>query len=161
MSHSYLSSALPDMVKSTQDQLRQERANLWRAKHLNRQLIGDESWMPCGAVESAHDWDLFEPKKKPLQEMNGTKKRKREDTPAEVLESGRIEVNNSVVEVGKMTEGVAEREAPKASSALLTGRPSAEPGQDVATPDAEVGRYSVTKVPGNEKKNEHEAPPDS
>ncbi|OQV04315.1 hypothetical protein CLAIMM_09220 [Cladophialophora immunda] len=38
--------ALPDMIKSTEGKLRQERANLWRAKNLNRQFMGDEPWMP-------------------------------------------------------------------------------------------------------------------
>jgi hypothetical protein len=62
MSPAYLSCALPDMVSSTDEKLRQERANLWRAKYLNRQLTGDASWIPAGKVESPEDWELFEPK---------------------------------------------------------------------------------------------------
>ena len=58
----YLDPALPDMVKTAQENLRQERANLWRAKALNRQLLGDEGWMPLSVVESPDDWDLFEPR---------------------------------------------------------------------------------------------------
>lgn len=71
---------------------------------MNRQLIGDESWVPCGAVESANDWDLFEPSKKPFEEINGVKKRKREDTSSEVLESGETEVVHHAIELGKVTE---------------------------------------------------------
>jgi hypothetical protein len=136
MSHPYLSTALPDMVKSTQDKLRQERANLWRAKHLNRQLIGDESWMPCGAVESPDDWDLFEPRKKPLQEPNGVKKRKREGTSPEDLEGGRTAAMDQPIEAGEVTEATTEKDVHEPSSAPLTGCASAEPGQDLRMPDA-------------------------
>ena len=153
MSQPYLSSALPDMVKSTQDTLRQERANLWRAKHLNRQLIGDESWMPCGAVESTSDWNLFEPRKKPLQETNGVKKRKRECTSSEVLESGGTEVIIHAVETAEMTEAATEKEVYEPSSALLTGRPSAELGQDVAMPGAGRSRELDNQAPADEKQN--------
>jgi RXT2-like, N-terminal len=76
MSPAYLSSALPDMVLSTHEKLRQERANLWRAKHLNRQLTGDASWIPAGEVESPEDWDLFEPKSQGGQKQL-SRKRKR------------------------------------------------------------------------------------
>jgi hypothetical protein len=65
------------MVKSAEEKLQQERANLWRAKNLNRQFIGDRSWMPCEAVESVDDWDIFGPKPKPLEQKDG-RKRKRE-----------------------------------------------------------------------------------
>ena len=123
------------MVKSTQDKLRQERANLWRAKYLNRQLIGDESWMPCGAVESPNDWDLFEPRKKPLQEPNGVKKRKREGTSSEALEAGRTEVMGQAIEAGEMTEATTGTDVHEPSSVLLTGRASGEPGQDLHMED--------------------------
>jgi hypothetical protein len=149
MSHPYLSTALPDMVKSTQDKLRQERANLWRAKHLNRQLIGDESWMPCGAVESPNDWDLFGPQKKPFEVTNGVKKRKREGTSSEGLESNRTEVADHALGSGEMKETTTEKEVNE-PSALLTGRPSAE--RDLKMPDAKHDvDYKVKDL--NEKKN--------
>ncbi len=73
----FLDSALPDMVRSVEDKLRQARANLWRAKNLNRQFMGDEPWMPCGSIEGLEDWDMFEPKPRfPTQQAG--KKRKRE-----------------------------------------------------------------------------------
>jgi hypothetical protein len=157
MSHPYLSTALPDMVKSTQDKLRQERANLWRAKHLNRQLIGDESWMPCEAVESANDWDLFEPRKKPFEDTNGVKKRKREGTSSEVPSSGGAVVVDHAVDSGEMTEAMAEKEVHEPSSALLTGRPSTEPRQDADMPDAGHGEDWNTKATVNKKRNGTEA----
>ncbi|KIX08082.1 uncharacterized protein Z518_02737 [Rhinocladiella mackenziei CBS 650.93] len=72
----FLDSALPDMVKSTEDKLRQERVNLWRAKNLSRQFMGDESWMPCGRMEVNDDWDMFEPKPRSTTPC-ASKKRKR------------------------------------------------------------------------------------
>jgi hypothetical protein len=77
MSHAYLSSALPDMVCSTEEKLRQERANLWRAKYLNRQLTGDASWIPAGEVELPDDWELFEPRTHAAQRPP-SRKRKRQ-----------------------------------------------------------------------------------
>lgn len=70
----YVDSALPNLVKSLEDTLRTERANLWRAKNLQMKLIGDESWMPLGRIETKDDWDLFEPKPPPPE---SSKKRKR------------------------------------------------------------------------------------
>jgi hypothetical protein len=77
MSHAYLSSALPDMVLSTHEKLRQERANLWRAKYLNRQLTGDASWVPAGQVESQNDWELFEPRNSGAQKQPSRKRKRR------------------------------------------------------------------------------------
>ena len=70
------------MVQTTEEKLRQERATLWRAKNLNRQFIGDESWMPCAGVESNQDWDLFEPQAHPTAEQSGRKRKRtvNEDT---------------------------------------------------------------------------------
>jgi hypothetical protein len=153
MSHPYLSSALPDMVKSTQDKLRQERANLWRAKHLNRQLIGDESWMPCGAVESASDWNLFEPRKRSFEETNGVRKRKRESTLAEVVKNGGTKVTDHTVETGQMTSARTEKEVHGHSSALSTSGKSAEGGQDVAMPDAGHNDELSTGFPVEEERN--------
>ncbi len=78
MSPAYLSNALPDMVSSTHEKLRQERANLWRAKYLNRQLTGDASWVPAEVVESSDDWQLFEPRDQGVRRQL-LRKRKRQD----------------------------------------------------------------------------------
>jgi hypothetical protein len=153
MSHPYLATALPDMVRSTQDKLRQERANLWRAKHLNRQLIGDESWMPCGAVESPGDWDLFEPRKKVLDETNGVKKRKREGTLSEGPESGGTGATSHTIGSGDVSEATTAKETHEPSSALLTARPSTEPDRDVAMADAEHCEHWNTENTSNDNKN--------
>ena len=76
MSHAYLSRALPDMVLSTHEKLRQERASLWRAKHLYRKMLGDATWIPAGHVETPDDWNLFEPRARGV-ERPGARKRKR------------------------------------------------------------------------------------
>ncbi|KIW67572.1 hypothetical protein PV04_06812 [Phialophora macrospora] len=73
----FLDPALPDMVISTEDKLRQERVNLWRAKNLSRQFMGDESWIPLESTEGVDDWDMFEPKPKTPAQQAG-KKRKRD-----------------------------------------------------------------------------------
>ncbi|KAI1616417.1 RXT2-like protein [Exophiala viscosa] len=82
----FLDSALPDMVRSIEDKLRQERANLWRAKSLNRQFMGDEPWLPCASVEGPDDWDMFAPKPKVLAQQAG-KKRKR-DSDKDITQNG-------------------------------------------------------------------------
>lgn len=71
----FLDSALPNLVQTTEEKLRQERANLWRAKNLHRQLIGDENWMPCKSIETADDWDLFEPRPRAVEEQRNKRKR--------------------------------------------------------------------------------------
>lgn len=82
------------MVLSAHEKLRQERANLWRAKYLNRQLVGDASWIPAGEVESPGDWDLFEPRTQSAQKQS-TRKRKRQDDKEHEDRSGN---NNQSVE---------------------------------------------------------------
>jgi hypothetical protein len=68
------------MVLSTHEKLRHERANLWRAKYLNRQLTGDASWIPAGDVESSGDWELFEPRSKGAwKRLSRKRKRRREE----------------------------------------------------------------------------------
>jgi hypothetical protein len=80
LSQTFLDSALPDMVQSTETTLRQEKAALYRAKRLHAQLIGDEAWVPLGSVETPEDWDLFEPKSKQTEQRS--KKRKRDEPEA-------------------------------------------------------------------------------
>lgn len=115
------------MVKTTEDKLRQERANLWRAKNLSRHFMGDESWMPCGSAEVSDDWDLFDPKPNaPLQQAG--KKRKHENGN-EVSQNG-INGHDSLQEedsptqnVGKMPE--ANNEAPEGTQIKKIGKDEA------------------------------------
>ena len=75
LSEPYLSPALPDMIKTTEEKLRQEKANLWRAKNVSRQVLGDMAWLPCGAIESQDDSNLFEPARR-RADASRAKKRK-------------------------------------------------------------------------------------
>lgn len=74
------------MLRSTEDKLRQERANLWRAKNQNRQFIGDESWIPSHITEGVDDWDLFEPK--PRVPAISPRKKRKTTTRNDILRNG-------------------------------------------------------------------------
>ena len=95
------------MVKDTEEKVMQERVNLWRAKYLHRQLIGDESWMPCGAVETKDDWDLFQPKPKSEEQ---SRKRKRGADP---VQNGVVEHDHS----GDKDLSSMKKEIPQVGSA--------------------------------------------
>ncbi|KAL4975480.1 RXT2-like protein [Aspergillus desertorum] len=79
LSHAYTSKALSHMTQAIEAKLRQERALLWRARNLHRQLLGDGSWVPCGLFETPEDRLIFEPQiastghssPLPLYQMNG------------------------------------------------------------------------------------------
>lgn len=119
---------------------------------MNRQLIGDESWMPCGVVESPNDWDLFEPRKKPLEETNGMKKRKREGASPDSVERGGAAVTDHADGRGEMAETMAQKEHGRPSSPSLTGPASAEPDQDIAMPDAEHSHDADRRKVSKKKK---------
>lgn len=135
------------MVKTTQNRLRQERANLWRAKRLNQELIGDQSWMPCEAVESAGDWDIFEPRKNPHQATEGTKKRKREQRSTELIEEPGADVMMRTFNASDITETATTKEVFEPSTALLTGHPAAE---DVGMPDSTEAKTTQPEGRGDE-----------
>ncbi|KAL6236401.1 hypothetical protein BDW75DRAFT_229466 [Aspergillus navahoensis] len=61
LSHAYTSKALSHMTLAIEAKLRQERALLWRARNLHRQLLGDGTWAPCGLFETPEDRLIFEP----------------------------------------------------------------------------------------------------
>lgn len=96
------------MVLSTHEKLRQERANLWRAKYLNRQLIGDAPWIPAGQVESPNDWELFEPRNKGAPKKPSQKRKRREDEG-----QGKNGNVDSVQEVQPESEGISKDDRPK------------------------------------------------
>ena len=121
------------MVEATQDRLRQERANLWRAKHLNRQLIGDISWIPCEAVESADDWNIFEPKKSQLESV-GSKKRKRDDNASELSQGAATEVMKSILVMNGVANVPTSEQILGSSSIVVSDESAAD--QDVPMTDA-------------------------
>ncbi len=109
------------MVKTTEEKLMHEKVNLWRAKHLHRQLIGDESWMPCSAVETKGDWDLFEPRPKAAEEQS--KKRKRDPDPP--------------TQKGRAQQGGTEENGTKEDKVTADAQKHVATGEDLAQSEPE------------------------
>ncbi|KAI9766084.1 MAG: hypothetical protein M1840_006791 [Geoglossum simile] len=61
LSFPYLSNTLPELAKQASDMVHREKASLWKAKQLLMKFRGDESWAPCGVMESDNDIALFGP----------------------------------------------------------------------------------------------------
>lgn len=59
MSIPYKSSILTDMVQHASELLHHERKTLWNMKHILTKLRGDETWIPCGALNSNVDDIIF------------------------------------------------------------------------------------------------------
>lgn len=55
----YLSTPLSDMVRQACQMLHRERRTLWNIKHLLTKLRGDETWIPCGKLNSNIDHVIF------------------------------------------------------------------------------------------------------
>lgn len=60
MADAYTNKALKTMVDRIDSRLRTERHSLWQAKKVYRQFLGDAVWIPCGAVETGQDRNLFQ-----------------------------------------------------------------------------------------------------
>ncbi len=60
LSHPYLSTTLSDMVQQACDMLHRERKTLWDVKGLLTKLRGDETWIPCGELNSDIDDTIFD-----------------------------------------------------------------------------------------------------
>ncbi|KAI9827568.1 MAG: hypothetical protein M1832_004918 [Thelocarpon impressellum] len=58
LSAPYLSRTLPDMARQAAEMVHRERASLWRTKHLLTKFR-DETWVPCGVLETEDDAALF------------------------------------------------------------------------------------------------------
>jgi hypothetical protein len=107
------------MVKTAEEKLRQEKANLWRAKALNRQLLGDEAWMPLSVVESPDDWDIFEPRPENTGHASKTRKLNGEThhAPNGVEEDAAPPDVEHAVELGGVMSGVeGDADAPPVSN---------------------------------------------
>ena len=59
MSIPYKSSTLTDMTQHASELLHRERKTLWNMKHILTKLRGDETWIPCGALNSDVDDVIF------------------------------------------------------------------------------------------------------
>lgn len=60
MSIPYKSSTLSDMVQHASELLHRERKTLWNMKQMLTKLRGDETWIPCGALNSDVDDVIFD-----------------------------------------------------------------------------------------------------
>lgn len=60
MSIPYKSSTLTDMVQHASELLHRERKTLWNMKYILTKLRGDETWVPCGAMNSEVDNIIFD-----------------------------------------------------------------------------------------------------
>lgn len=60
MSIPYKSSTLSDMVQQASEMLHRERKCLWNMKRLLTKLRGDETWIPCGELNSEVDNVIFD-----------------------------------------------------------------------------------------------------
>lgn len=60
MSIPYKSSILTDMVQHASKLLHRERKTLWNMKNILTKLRGDETWIPCGALNSEVDDIIFD-----------------------------------------------------------------------------------------------------
>lgn len=58
----YRSKTLSDMVQQACTMLHRERKTLWGVKQLLTKLRGDETWIPCGNIESEIDNIIFDTK---------------------------------------------------------------------------------------------------
>jgi hypothetical protein len=59
MSIPYKSTTLTDMVQHASEILHRERKTLWNMKHILTKLRGDETWIPCGILNSDDDEVMF------------------------------------------------------------------------------------------------------
>ena len=60
MSVPYLSNTLSDMVQQACEMMHREKKTLWKVKHLLTKLRGDETWIPCGDLNSNVDDIIFD-----------------------------------------------------------------------------------------------------
>ena len=119
------------MIHATNKQLQKEKANLWRAKDLHRQLIGDEPWVPLELVESPADWDLFEPRRSDVgndHDSGQGKKRKRDEDAQEGAPSINSALDNSTANAQDGNDAPTEQQDSKE-----TDMDGAEASRDLAT----------------------------
>ena len=137
LSRPYIDPALGDMVRSTEQRLQQERINLWRAKNLNRQFLGDVNWLPCEAVETSEDWDMFGPRSNiSAQSENRKRKRSADKTDIDDDAPGREQAEPNLPEPGNdeaNQNGAADGGIPNNASATDDGMDASD---NVSTVDA-------------------------
>lgn len=55
----YTSRAIDQLIQNAQEMLSKEQVALWRVKQMASEIRGDQTWVPCGALETEHDLLLF------------------------------------------------------------------------------------------------------
>lgn len=55
----YTSRAIDQLIQNAQVMLSKEQVALWRVKQMASEIRGDQTWVPCGALETDHDLLLF------------------------------------------------------------------------------------------------------
>lgn len=140
LSHPYTSNALEQMTRAVETKLRQERALLWRARNLHQQFLGDACWMPCGAIETAEDRWIFEPKI--VVENQG----------ASTVGLGVSEAENTVA-----ATGMPDAEAvPVTTASVEAQQKQNEANNENTTTEADVEMTEILGVPEAENANNDE-----
>jgi RXT2-like, N-terminal len=77
MSHAYTSIGITALAQQAEELVHEEQTKLTDAKLLLEKFMGDDSWAPCGSMETADDMFYFGPiaqhshKERPTRSMNG------------------------------------------------------------------------------------------
>lgn len=139
MSRPYLSNAIPRLTEEASNVLRKEKAALWRMKQLLTKFRGDETWMPCGDVETGNDILLFGANQTVLQQMR-----------AQLQGRGKRQSNfgQQVGPPGRHGQSTSKR-ARKGS--VPDGQAVAELDADAPMTDHEAMEVLSTDVPQNRK----------
>lgn len=144
------------MAQAIEAKLRQERVLLWRARNLHRQFLGDEPWMPCGAVETDQDRRIFEPR---LPHIGSTSPRSRYEQNRD---------NSNLVTEGPNASENGVQEAKSVDNSEREPRPAQQEGRlaaekdvnmaDVSNNDAGHGDHDTVEMEKAPKSEEVDTP---
>ncbi|KAK8192947.1 RXT2-like protein [Phyllosticta capitalensis] len=59
MSIPYYSTHITELARNARDVLQKEQQSLWKAKSIFQKLLGDDTWLPVGAMETAYDREII------------------------------------------------------------------------------------------------------
>lgn len=59
----YTNKALEEMIKNAREMMEREQAALYKVKRLMVEFRGDDTWMPCGSLQTEHDSVLLGPQR--------------------------------------------------------------------------------------------------
>ena len=155
LSDGFHSKALPDMVQDTALRLRQEKANLWRSKNLNRELLGDEAWFPCAAVESAEDWNIFTPRKQIFEGKESKKRKRNNNVPVGgIAARSSASPNDKVFETNSATP-LNNKESRGKSPTYINGHSTSEVVAMTNAEDVNKSSLQRTDLSGREMESAH------